>query len=366
MSPFFTVTVILLVVLFTAAAVLLAGAAFLLTTVVDPALRDAAAVALFTAVLLGGIVGQQLGGSIGTRFGIVWALVVTALVLLGWVSPTAALRTIEHDLDATLGRLVEMHELSTRQALGQHLPLLACKHVDFSYGQVQVLFDVSFTVDDGEMVALLGTNGAGKTTLLRLISGLAIPSAGSVHFRGRDVTFIGPDQRVELGISQIPGGRAVFGALTVLDNLRAYGYTYGRRRSDLNRAIDEAFEALPRLYERRDQMASTLSGGEQQMLGVAKAFITRPRLLLIDELSLGLAPKVVSELLDMVRRINATGTAVVLVEQSVNIALGLVEHAYFMEKGEMRFDGPAQSILDRPDLLRSVFLEGATKGLGER
>jgi ABC-type branched-subunit amino acid transport system ATPase component len=285
-------------------------------------------------------------------------------MVLAWSSLSPAQLTIEHDLDTVIGRQVEVSELTARRRLGHRLPLLVCKHIDFSYGQVQVLFNVSFSVAAGEIVALLGTNGAGKTTLLRTISGVAAPSAGSVHFQGEDVTFAGADQRVQTGISQIPGGRAVFGALTVVDNLRAYGYTYGGgKRAELTQAIDEAFEGLPKLYERRNQLAQTLSGGEQQMLGVAKAYIIKPKILLIDELSLGLAPIIVSELLDMVRRINEGGTAVVLVEQSVNVALSLAKHAYFMEKGEIRFDGPTDELLQRPELLRSVFLRGATVGL---
>jgi ABC-type branched-subunit amino acid transport system ATPase component len=151
----------------------------------------------------------------------------------------------------------------------------------------------------------------------------------------------------------------VFGPLTVVENLRSYGYTLGLGRRDLDKLVDECFDAFPRLHERRNSLASQLSGGEQQMLGVSKALIMKPRLLIIDELSLGLAPIIVGQLLDMVRRINATGTAVVLVEQSVNIALSLVDHAYFMEKGEMRFDGAASELLARDDLLRAVFLEGA-------
>jgi ABC-type branched-subunit amino acid transport system ATPase component len=226
---------------------------------------------------------------------------------------------------------------------------------------VQVLFDVSFTVDDGEMVALLGTNGAGKSTLLRLIAGLNHPGSGSIHYQGTDITYFGADRRVPLGISQIPGGRAVFGSLSVLDNLRAFGYVHGRDHRARDQGIEETFSAFPRLAERRNQLASTLSGGEQQMLALGKAFILHPRLLLIDELSLGLAPIIVGELLDMVRRINEDGVAVVLVEQSVNIALSVVEHAYFMEKGEMRFEGAASDLIGRPDLLRSVFLHGAAE-----
>jgi ABC-type branched-subunit amino acid transport system ATPase component len=226
-----------------------------------------------------------------------------------------------------------------------------------------VLFGVDFSVDDGEMVALLGTNGAGKSTLLRVISGLGLPSRGSVRYRGADITFLDAERRLPLGITQVPGGRAVFGPLSVVENLRVYGFTYGRQRRDVERGIDTAFATFPRLAERRNQPAATLSGGEQQMLGLAKALILKPRLLLIDELSLGLAPKVVGELMSTVRDINRAGVAVVLVEQSVNVALSLVEHAYFMERGAIRFDGRARDLLQRGDLVRSVFLSGAGAAL---
>ena len=220
-----------------------------------------------------------------------------------------------------IDEVLEDEEIRRITSDGGHLPMLACRHIDFSYGQLQVLFDVDFTVDDGEMVALLGTNGAGKSTLLKVISGIGLPSAGSVRYRGADITYLDAERRLRLGITQIPGGRAVFGPMTVVENLRVFGYTLGRDRKAVDAAIDRCFEAFPRLAERRNQNASTLSGGEQQMLGLGKALILRPALLLIDELSLGLAPVIVGQLLDMVRQINADGTAVVLVEQSVNIAL---------------------------------------------
>jgi ABC-type branched-subunit amino acid transport system ATPase component len=271
---------------------------------------------------------------------------------------------VQADLDSVIKRIIEVDELTTRVAQGHPVPLLSCRGVNFAYGQVQVLFNVSLTVDEGETIALLGTNGAGKSTLLRVVSGRAHPTSGSVHYRGADITFVGADKRVQLGISQVPGGRGVFGPLSVSENLRAYGHSLGRNRARLEQAIDETLGALPALNARRNQLASTLSGGEQQMLALGKALIMRPRLLLIDELSLGLAPIVVGQLLDMVRRIAAAGTAVVLVEQSVNVALSVVDRAYFMEKGEIRFDGAAKDLLQRPDLLRSVFLEGATRGLG--
>src|SRR5205807_3953274 len=183
-----------------------------------------------------------------------------------------------------------------------------------------------------------------------------------VRYRGQEITYLDAERRLRLGVTQIPGGRAVFGPMTVVENLRSFGYTLAGDRGAIDRAIETSFDAFPRLYERRNSLASTLSGGEQQMLGLSKALMLRPRLLLIDELSLGLARVIVAQLLEMVRRINADGTAVVLVEQSVSIALNLVEHAYFMEKGDIRFDGRARDLLARDDLLRAVVLQGTSAG----
>jgi ABC-type branched-subunit amino acid transport system ATPase component len=306
-------------------------------------------------LLLSGV--EAVLGSTGAIGFLVVPGLISALVL------RTAARTVDADFDRMVDELVEDEELNVLRSQGHHLPLLSCRGIDFSYGRLQVLFGVDFTVDDGEMVALLGTNGAGKSTLLRVVSGVGLPSKGTVRLDGADVTYLDAERRVERGITQIPGGKAVFGPMTVADNLRVYGFSHGRNRGAIESGIEESFAAFPRLAERRDQLASTLSGGEQQMLALSKALIVKPRLLLIDELSLGLAPKVVGELLEMVRRINAAGTAVVLVEQSVNIALSAVEHAYFMEKGEIRFDGAAKTLLGRDDLLRSVFLEGATRGM---
>jgi ABC-type branched-subunit amino acid transport system ATPase component/MFS family permease len=362
--PIFALAVVLLVTVVAAAAVTLVGALAVLMLLCHPDQRGHASLLAALAVLLGGVIGTQMLSTIGSRFGVEWSFVALAAVVMGQAGGLhRALKTVDADLDSLLGRIVERQELRTAVSQGRHLPLLTCRHIDFSYGQLQVLFNVSFTVDDGEMVALLGTNGAGKSTLLRMISGLQPPSRGSVHYRGADITFLGSDRRVKLGISQVPGGRAVFGPVSVVDNLRAYGHMLSRNRDHLDRLIEETFVALPVLGERRNQLAATLSGGEQQMLGLGKALIMHPRLLLIDELSLGLAPIVIGQLLQMVRRINGEGTAVVLVEQSVNIALSVVDHAYFMEKGEIRFDGTASDLLKHPELLRSVFLQGATKGM---
>lgn len=314
---------------------------------------------IFMAV--GGLVGALLLGSIQTQYGITGTMIAIAIPgVIGAGVIASAGRLVEPDLDRMIDEVLEDEEIKRITEGGGRLPLLACRGIDFAYGQLQVLFGVDFTVDDGEMVALLGTNGAGKSTLLRVISGVGLPTRGSVRYRGQEVTYLDAERRLRLGITQVPGGRAVFGRLTVIENLRSFGYSLAKDRRAIDSAIDTALGAFPRLEERRNSLAATLSGGEQQMLGLSKALMLRPRLLLIDELSLGLAPVIVGQLLDMVKQINADGTAVVLVEQSVNIALNLVNHAYFMEKGEMRFNGPAAELLARDDLLRAVFLQGAT------
>ena len=240
---------------------------------------------------------------------------------------------------------------------------LEVRDLDFSYGRLQVLFGVSVDVADGEIVALLGTNGAGKSTLLRAVCGLDLPDRGTVRCFGEDVTRLPAEARVDRGIVQVPGGRSTFPSLTVLENLRTGGYRYRRDRARLDAAVEEVFGHFPVLAERRDQAAGTLSGGEQQMVALGRAFIADPRLLLIDELSLGLAPVIVEQLLGIVRAFAARGTTLVLVEQSVNVALSVATTAYFMERGQVRFGGPAADLLDRPDLLRSVFLEGAEQSL---
>lgn len=308
----------------------------------------------------GGLLGQFFLSGIYARSGPTIAIASLAVpgVIAGAVLYSAS-RTINPDLDSLLDEVVEEEELRGLVASGRQLPMLSCRNIDFSYGSLQILFGVSFSVDDGEMVCLLGTNGAGKSTLLKVISGHLLPTRGSVRLRGSDVTYVDAPRRMRMGVQYIAGGQGTFGQLTVVENLRAFGYSMGRGRGRVEAGIDQTFAAFPRLAERRNQRASTMSGGENQMLALGRAFILKPELLIIDELSLGLAPKVVGELLETVRQINASGTSIVLVEQSVNVALSLVNHAYFMEKGQMRFDGAAQELLLRDDLLRSVFLNGA-------
>jgi branched-chain amino acid transport system ATP-binding protein len=240
-------------------------------------------------------------------------------------------------------------------------PLLECRGLDVSYGQVQVLFDVDFAVQEGEIVALLGTNGAGKSTLLKAAAGLVRPAKGSVTFAGDDITGHPADAVAQAGVALMPGGKSVFPTLSVDENLRLGGWLVRDDPAKLAAARQEVIRLFPILAERGDAMAGDLSGGEQQMLGLAQAFMNRPRLLLIDELSLGLAPTIVGQLFDVVQGIHQSGVTVVLVEQSVNLALNLAKRAVFMEKGEVRFEGPTADLLDRPDILRSVFIAGASK-----
>ena len=238
--------------------------------------------------------------------------------------------------------------------------LLSCRDVDVSYGQVQILFGVDFDVSSHEIVALLGTNGAGKSTLLKGICGLVKPRRGTVMFKGEDITSLPADVTTRRGVSLMPGGKGVFPTLTVAENLRLATWLIRDDQERIELARQEVLELFPVLAERHNQMAGNLSGGEQQMLALGSALMTRPELLMIDELSLGLAPTIVGQLLDVVREVHRRGSTIVIVEQSVNVALNLAERAVFMEKGEVRFEGPAAELLERPDILRSVFIAGAT------
>lgn len=248
----------------------------------------------------------------------------------------------------------------TEGARPEAAPALEVGAVSFSYGTRQVLFGIDLVLPEGGVGALLGTNGAGKSTLLRLVAGLDHPSAGSIRLWGRDTTHLEAEAVGALGVALLPGGRMTFPGLTVLENLRVGGHRLRRDQRRLRAAIDEALGLFPVLAERRRQRAGTLSGGEQQMLALARVLMTRPRLLVIDELSLGLAPRAVESLLAVVRSVNADGTTVLLVEQSVNLAVTLADHAWFLERGQVLFDGPTGDLLGRDDLLRSVFLAAGT------
>ena len=235
---------------------------------------------------------------------------------------------------------------------------LSARSLDVAYGSLQVLFGVDFDVRRGEVVALLGTNGAGKSTLVRALSGLTPARRGTVAFDGHDVTGASPEHLARLGIAHAPGGRGVYPGLTVGENLRLAMWTFRSDRQRCDVATERVFELFPILRERAAQPAGLLSGGQQQMLALAQALAPDPRLLIIDELSLGLAPAVVEELLDVVAHLKGGGLTTILVEQSVTVALHVASRAVFLEKGTVRFSGAAADLAEREDLLRSVFLEG--------
>ncbi len=238
--------------------------------------------------------------------------------------------------------------------------ILECQGIEVAYDKVQVLFGVDMTIRRGEIIALLGTNGAGKSTLLKAISGIVTPKAGRTTFLGKDITKASAVDTAKMGMVQVPGGKAVFPTLTVAEHFKAGTWLFANEPPDeVDARIEEVLDRFPRLRERWDQLAGDMSGGEQQQLALGMAFVAKPKLLIIDELSLGLAPTIVELLLDMVREIHAQGCTIILVEQSVNVALTISTRAYFMEKGEVRFDGSADELLERGDILRSVFLEGA-------
>jgi ABC-type branched-subunit amino acid transport system ATPase component len=236
--------------------------------------------------------------------------------------------------------------------------ILDVEGIDFSYGQLQVLFGISVQLRRGEALALLGTNGAGKSTLLKVIAGMVSPTSGHVRFDGRDITGTAAESLVGRGLVLLRGGHGVFNDMTVAENLEVQALTLGRDKREAARR--RVMETFPTLAERRGLKAGLLSGGQQQQLVLAKAIMLEPKVICIDELSLGLAPIVVQELLTIVRAIHERGTSIILVEQSLNIASEVCERAVFLEKGEVRFEGPTRQLLERDDIARAVFL-GASR-----
>ena len=293
----------------------------------------------------------------GIRLGLA---ATTPYWVIGGIILASAKRFVAEDAKAALDSLAFVTRIRQQRLAGEHdHVLLHCQGVNVAYDGVRVLFGVDLEVHRGEIVALLGTNGAGKSTLLKAITGLVDPSGGVIMYDGRDITHADAVTAAKIGIAQMPGGKGVFPTLTIDEHFEVASWLI-EDKADARREIDAVLDRFPRLRERRGQLAGNLSGGEQQMLALGMAFITKPRLLLIDELSLGLAPTIVEKLLDTVREINAQGTTIVLVEQSVNVALTVADRAYFLEKGEVRFSGPTAELLHRDDVMRSVFLAGAT------
>jgi len=235
-------------------------------------------------------------------------------------------------------------------------PLLLMEDVQAAYGDFQALFNITLQVSAGEIVTLVGANGAGKTTTLRVISGLLHPMKGAVRFEGQEISRIAPHQIVELGISHVPEGRQLFPHMTVEENL-ALGSYIGRARPRIKESMEEQFAFFPRLKERRKQLAGTLSGGEQQMVAIARGLMNQPKLLLLDEPSLGLAPKLVEEVFDKVQEIGRRGVTVLIVEQNVVDGLSISDRGYVIENGavELGLGTSAQELLSN-ERLRSAYL----------
>ncbi len=285
----------------------------------------------------------------------------TPLMVVGIILLFRGGSRVDSDMRNMLAASMAEEESAASRAAGRN-KMIICRDVDVVYDGAQVLFNVDFDVAEGEIIALLGTNGAGKSTLLRAIAGIQQASHGAVYLDGEDITHAPPHVNARKGVVMVPGGRAIFPTLTVEENLRAAAWLYREDEAYVAERVEEVLGYFPRLRERYHTHAGDMSGGEQQMLALSQAFLMKPRLLMIDELSLGLAPAVVDMLLDIVRRINAQGTTVILVEQSVNVALSIARRCVFMEKGEVRFDGPTSQLLEHREILRSVFL-GESRGV---
>lgn len=239
------------------------------------------------------------------------------------------------------------------------MALLEVKEIDVFYGAIQALRGISLHVAEGEMVALVGANGAGKTTTLRTISGLLSPTTGSITFDGESIAGLPAFDVVDRGIAHLPEGRELFSGLSVLENLRLGYWAKRKDKSKLQSQLDVVMDHFPRLRERSGQAAGTLSGGEQQMLGVARSLMSSPRLLIVDELSLGLAPMIVSQLFEILDEVNREGTSVLLVEQFVHLALEHTKRAYVLQKGEVVLEGTSSELLADPTLVSSYLGETA-------
>jgi ABC-type branched-subunit amino acid transport system ATPase component/predicted MFS family arabinose efflux permease len=305
----------------------------------------------------GAVLSAGLDQAFGPRAAVLIVVIPTTLV--GSYMIIRGSRFIRNDLSLIVVELQEEMEEHRRQAEDpESIPVLQINNVDFSYGHVQVLFGVGFEVRRGEVLALLGTNGAGKSTALRVAAGLVTSDRGVVRLNGRSVTYATPEQRSRLGIHLLPGGRGVFGEMTVLENLEMGGFAYRSDRDELRRRVERVFALFPVLEGAKARRADTLSGGQQQMLALSIAMLHDPEVLMIDELSLGLAPIVVQELIDVVERLKRQGVTMIIVEQSLNVAAAIADRAVFMEKGQVRFEGAISELIERDDLARAVFLGG--------
>ena len=234
--------------------------------------------------------------------------------------------------------------------------MLRVENLSVNYGAIKALKNVTCEVRQGEIVALIGSNGAGKTTILNSISGILPVNGGKILFSGKDITRTAPHEIVRLGICQVPEGRRVFANMSVLENLEMGGYSLSDKGA-VTAGIERAFTLFPRLKERTRQLARTLSGGEQQMLAMGRALMSSPKLLLLDEPSMGLAPMLVEKIFEIVREINKTGTTIMLVEQNANMALSIADRAYVLETGEVVLSGIAGDLAQDPEVRKAYLGE---------
>jgi ABC-type branched-subunit amino acid transport system ATPase component len=285
------------------------------------------AMGVMYVVFIGGFAGGILADFFTNQFGVRGAVLILGIPssIIGSVMLMNGARHIRHDLSLIVEELLEeQEEQRKRAAEGARTPVLQLANIDFSYGTVQVLFDVNFEIH-------------------------------RVRLNGRNITYVAPESRARMGIVQLPGGKGVFPSLTIAQNLAVSARLNGGSRSEIDHRVDEMLALFPELDERRKQPANSLSGGQQQMLALARVLMHDPEILLIDELSLGLAPVVVQRLLELVDTLKERGQTMLIVEQSLNVALAIADRAIFLEKGEVRFEGPAHELLERDDLARAVF-----------
>lgn len=236
------------------------------------------------------------------------------------------------------------------------MPMLSVDHLSINYGAIEAVKDVSFTVEEGEVVTLIGANGAGKTSILRSISGLVRPSQGSISFLGQDIHKTPARKIVSLGLSQVPEGRHVFAGLTVMENLEMGAFLM-KDKAENQKTLKMIFDRFPRLEERKDQDAATLSGGEQQMLAMGRALMSKPKLLLLDEPSMGLAPIFINEIFSIIQDIQKQGMTVLLIEQNANKALSIADRAYVLETGKLVLSGKGSELLES-DQVKKAYLGG--------
>lgn len=234
------------------------------------------------------------------------------------------------------------------------MAMLEVKNMEVYYGMIQAIKGISFEVNEGEVIALIGANGAGKTTILHTITGLLSPKSGSVIFEGKDITKVPAHKIVSLGMAHVPEGRRVFAELTVYENLKMGAYTR-KDKDEIEQTLQMVYKRFPRLQERKNQLAGTLSGGEQQMLAMGRALMSHPKIIVMDEPSMGLSPILVNQIFDIIEEVSKSGTTVLLVEQNAKKALAIADRAYVLETGKIVLEGDAKKLMD-DDSIKKAYL----------